>query len=82
MKRQKLGVIGWLYHYDNEYALTTAACDARQENLDRFHAQYPKPALYRDYRKMAEEAQLDAVIEDSQKIAVDYSLPGSNSILR
>lgn len=65
MKRQKTGVIGWLCHYDNEYGFTAAACDIKPEKIARFKTEHPHVAAYTDYRKMAGEAGLDAVIISS-----------------
>lgn len=59
MKRQRLGVIGWLYHYDNEYAQTVAACDLDEGKLARFKAEHPRVATCRDYREMTD---VDAVL--------------------
>jgi predicted dehydrogenase len=62
MKRLNLGVIGWLYHYDNEHARTTAACDIREGHLAQYKEKHPDARTFTDYRKMADEAGLDAVI--------------------
>jgi len=61
-KRLKIGAIGWLMAFDNEYGKTTAVCDIRKEKLDGFLSKRPGVQGYTDYRKMADEAGLDAVI--------------------
>jgi len=60
--RVRLGVIGWLYHYDDEHALTVAACDVNGSKLEQFAKRYPAAATYTDWRRMAAEAELDAVL--------------------
>ena len=61
-KQLRLGVIGWLYHYDDEHARTVAACDINTDKLDAFHGKHPGAETYTDYRTMVDEADLDAVI--------------------
>jgi len=58
----RLGVIGWLYYYDNEHAKTVAACDVDPEKLQGFAAKHAGAAGYTDYRRMADEEPLDAVL--------------------
>jgi predicted dehydrogenase len=62
MERLKLGAVGWLYHYDNEHAKTTAVCRRNVRELQAFEDEHPGTQTYTDYRKMADEAGLDAVV--------------------
>ena len=61
-KQAKIGVVGWLFHWDNEYAVTTAACDVNEAKLAQFKAEHPEVETYTDYKQMATEAGLDAVV--------------------
>jgi len=62
MHRQKTGLIGWLYHYDNEFAVTTAACDTNPGKVKNFQSEHPDVRIFTDYKEMAEKEELDAVI--------------------
>ncbi len=68
MQKQKIGVIGWLYHghmhtfYNNDFGTTVAACDTNVEIVKRFQADHPEAGIFTDYREMAEKEALDAVI--------------------
>lgn len=61
-KRLNVGVIGWLKYFDNEYAITVAACDTEEAKLAAFHAAHPETQTFTDYKTMAEVMQLDAVV--------------------
>lgn len=61
-KQLKVGVIGWLFYWDNEWARTTAACDVLEAKVNSFAAEHPGVTAYTDYKQMAEEAGLDAVV--------------------
>ncbi len=45
-----------------DLAEVTALCDVDSNNLEAAAAQHPKAAKYRDFRKMLEKEQLDAVV--------------------
>jgi predicted dehydrogenase len=65
MKKQKVGVVGWLVNFQSKYGVTTAACDVNAANVNRFASQHKGVVPYLDYRKMAKEAGLDAVVISS-----------------
>jgi predicted dehydrogenase len=62
LRKQRLGVIGWLYYYDNDYALTVAACDTKEKKIKDFKLLHPDADVFTDYKEMAEKSDLDAVI--------------------
>ncbi|MCF7853387.1 MAG: Gfo/Idh/MocA family oxidoreductase [Candidatus Pacebacteria bacterium] len=62
MRQQRIGVIGWLLHFDSPYGVTVAACDTNKEKLSAFTAKHPAVSAHTDYREMREKADLDAVV--------------------
>jgi predicted dehydrogenase len=58
----KVGCIGWFTRDETDYATLCAVCDINAEQVDRYVEKHPEVAGYTDYREMAREADLDAVV--------------------
>ncbi|MBS3763373.1 MAG: Gfo/Idh/MocA family oxidoreductase [Planctomycetes bacterium] len=64
MMTEKLhvGYIGWLMHDETDFCTTRAVCDINEEQVERYVAKHPDVTGYTDYRKMASDPDLDAVV--------------------
>lgn len=62
MKRVNVGYIGWLSYDDTEFSKPHAICDVNRQKLDEYKHKHPDVKIYTDYRRMAEDPELDVVI--------------------
>ncbi len=62
MKRINVGYIGWLSHDVNDFCRAHSVCDVNEEKLRGYASKHPEVKTFTDYRKMAEEPELDAVV--------------------
>ena len=60
MTRKRIGVIGWLWDFNNEYARTVAACDTNEATIGAWAKEHPDGLASRDYKELL-DARLDAV---------------------
>jgi predicted dehydrogenase len=60
MTQKRIGVIGWLSEFNNEYARTVAACDTNEARLAAWAKDHPDGLACRDYKEML-AAKLEAV---------------------
>ena len=58
----RIGYIGWLFHDDTPFAQAHSVCDLNAEKVGEYVEKWPGTKGFADYREMAADPQLDAVV--------------------
>jgi predicted dehydrogenase len=61
-RKIRVGYIGWLSHDETPFCTPYAVCDVNEAKLREYVAQHPGVKTFTDYRAMAADPNLDAVI--------------------
>jgi predicted dehydrogenase len=57
-----VGYIGWLSHDVTDFCRAHSVCDLNEEKIRKYVEKHPEVKGYSDYRKMAEDPDVDAVV--------------------
>ena len=62
MKKVNVGYIGWLSYDDTDFSVPYAVCDVNEQKLKDYAAKHPGVKIFTDWKKLAEDPELDVVI--------------------